>query len=76
MRIKITESQKRKLVSELSKNSAGVKDFIELVKETPGLLKHLGFGSHKSLEEYILDSSYKEFQELKKETKGFETDKK
>lgn len=76
MRIKITESQKRKLVSELSKNSAGVKDFIEFVKETPGLLKHLGFSSHKSLEEYILDSSYKEFQELKKESETFEIKKK
>lgn len=75
MRIKITENQKKKLVSELSKNSAGVKEFIEEVKDTPGLLKHLGFSSHKSLEEYILDSSYKEFQELKKEASSFETKK-
>lgn len=76
MRIKITENQKQRLLLELSPKSAGVKEFIELVRETPGLLKHLGFSSYKSLEEYILDSSYKEFQELKKETKGFETDKK
>jgi len=76
MRIKITESQKQKLISELSKNSAGVKEFLENVKETPGLLKHLGFNSHKSLEEYILDSNYKEFQELKKEAQGFEINKK
>ncbi len=76
MRIKITENQKQKLVLELSKSSAGVKDFLEKVKETPGLLKHLGFSSHKSLEEYILDSSYKEFQELKKESETFEIKKK
>lgn len=76
MRIKITENQKEKLLSELSKNSAGVNEFIEKVKDTPGLLKHLGFGSHKSLEEYILDSNYKEFQELKKEARGFEINKK
>lgn len=76
MRIKITENQKRKLVLELSKNSAGVNEFIEGVKGTPGLLKHLGFSTHKSLEEYILDSSYKEFQELKKEAAGFESKKK
>lgn len=76
MRIKITESQKGKLLMELSKNSAGVKEFIEDVKETPGLLKHLGFSTHKSLEEYILDSNYKEFQELKKEAVGFESKKK
>lgn len=75
MRIKITESQKGKLLMELSKNSAGVKEFIEDVKGTPGLLKHLGFSTHKSLEEYILDSSYKEFQELKKESETFEIKK-
>lgn len=75
MRIKITEGQKKKLVLELSKNSAGVKEFIEDVKETPGLLKYLGFSTHKSLEEYILDSSYKEFQELKKESETFEIKK-
>ena len=75
MRIKITENQKQKLISELSKNSAGVKDFIEKVKNTPGLLKHLGFNSHKSLEDYILDGSYKDFQELKKESDTFEIKK-
>ena len=75
MRIKITENQKQKLISELSKNSAGVKEFIEDVKETPGLLKHLGFNSHKSLEDYILDGSYKDFQELKKESETFEIKK-
>ena len=75
MRIKITESQKQKLITELSKNSAGVKEFIEEVKGTPGLLKHLGFNTHKSLEDYILDGSYKDFQELKKESETFEIKK-
>jgi hypothetical protein len=76
MKIKITESQKKALVLELSKNSEGVKDFLSHVKESPGLLKFLGFSTHKSLEEFILDGSYKDFQELKKESQGFETDKK
>ena len=75
MRIKITEDQKQKLISELSKNSAGVKDFIEKVKNTPGLLKHLGFNTHQSLEHYILDGSYKDFKELKKESETFEIKK-
>lgn len=75
MKIKITEGQKKKLVLELSKNSAGVKEFIEKVKNTPGLLKHLGFNTHKSLEDYILDGSYKDFQELKKESDTFEIKK-
>lgn len=76
MRIKITESQKQALLLELSPKSIGVKEFIEKVKDTPGLLKHLGFSSHKSLEDFILDGSYKEFQELKKEAESFKIKKK
>lgn len=76
MRIIITEKQKGKLVMELSSKSSGVKEFLEMVKQTPGLLKFLKFNSHKSLEDYILDANYKEFQELKKEAKEFENKKK
>lgn len=67
MRVRITEAQKNRLLNELSSKSAGVKEFLDLVKETPGLLKHLGFSKHKNLEEYVLEATYKEFQELKKE---------
>jgi len=48
---------------------------LDLVKETPGLLKHLGFSKHKYLEEYVLEATYKEFQELKKEAQSFENKK-
>ena len=75
MRIKITESQKNFLLVELSKSSEGVKDFLEMVRETPGLLKFLKFSSHKSLEDYILDGSYKDFQELKKEAESYKIKK-
>jgi hypothetical protein len=67
----ISESQYQKLVMELSPKSNGVKEFIEYVKETPGLLKHLNFRTYKSLEEYILDGSYEDFDELKKDAKEF-----
>ena len=75
MKVKITESQNDRLLNELSKNSEGVKEFINMVKETPGLLKHLGFSKHKFLEEFILESDYEEFQELKKEAETFENNK-
>ena len=50
MKIQITESQYQ-LIMELSPKSAGVQEFIQFVKDTPGLLKHLQFKTHKSLEE-------------------------
>ena len=67
----ITESQYRSLIMELSPKSAGVQEFIEMVKETPGLLRHLHFKSFKALEEYIHDASYEDFSELKKEAEHF-----
>ena len=74
MKIQITESQYQ-LIMELSPKSAGVQEFIQFVKDTPGLLKHLQFKTHKSLEEYLLDATYKEFNELKKEAKSFNINK-
>lgn len=75
MRFQLTESQLQKLITELSPKSEGVQDFIDTVKETPGLLKHLQFRTYKALEEYILDSTYKEFDELKKDAKSFKKEK-
>lgn len=60
------------LIQELAPNSSGVQEFINHVKETPGLLKHLGFRRYKDLEEYIQDGNYTEFQELKDDAKEFE----
>lgn len=60
------------MINELAPHSAGVQEFINKVKETKGLLKHLGFRRFKDLEEYIMDSSYKDFQELKKEAEDFD----
>lgn len=71
MKFIITESQ-YKLLNELSKNSTGVEEFLEKVKSTKGLLKHLGFKNMKSLQDYITDGNFKEFDELRKDAKDFE----
>lgn len=62
------------LIYELSPKSTGVKEFIQMVKETPGLLKYLKFKTHKSLEDYITDGSYSDMAELKKEADIFKKD--
>jgi hypothetical protein len=71
MKIRITEQQYKLLITELSPKSSGVKEFLKLVKDTTGLLHHLGFRSHKSLEEYILDAYIKDFDELRDEADEF-----
>jgi hypothetical protein len=69
--------ENKKSISELMVKSEIVKEFIKLVKDTPGLLKHLKFDSYKRLEEYIEDNNIQELNELRKEAKEFiEKDKK
>jgi hypothetical protein len=65
----------QKQINELSDESSGVKDFIEDVKNTPGLLKHLGFKKIKALEVYIREGGYEDFQELKSDAKKFHNKK-
>lgn len=67
-------SRMKGLIYELSPKSTGVKEFIQKVKDTPGLLKHLKFKTHKSLEDYITDGSYSDMAELKKEADLFKKD--
>jgi hypothetical protein len=70
MKIIITESQYKRL-NELSPKSNGVEEFLEMVKSTKGLVKHLGFKNLKSLEEYIIDNGIKEFYELIEDSADF-----
>jgi hypothetical protein len=70
MKIMITEAQYNRL-NELSSKSNGVKEYIEMVKSTKGLLKHLGFKNIKALEEYITDNGIKEFYELIEDATDF-----
>jgi hypothetical protein len=70
MKIIVTESQYNRL-NELSSKSNGVEEFIEMVKSTKGLLKHLGFKNMKALEDFITDNGIKDFYELKKDAADF-----
>lgn len=61
----------KKLITELSENSSGVTEFIDLVKSYPEILSHLKFDSIKDLKDYIMDSNIREFDELRKEVEHF-----
>lgn len=61
----------KKLIYEMSPNSHGVIEFLNFVEEYPEVLKHLDFTSMKSLKDYIMDATYNEFAELRKEAEGF-----
>jgi len=61
----------KKNLNEMSPHSTGIKEFIQSVKEVPGLLKALGFKSISSLEEYLRDADYEDFEELRKEVNNF-----
>lgn len=65
----------QKQINELSDDSSGVKDFIEDVKNTPGLLKYLGFKKIKALEVYIREGGYEDFEELRSDVKKFHSKK-
>jgi hypothetical protein len=64
-----------KIISELSPSSTGVKEFIHDVKETRGAIKALGFRTLKSLQNYVDEADYDEFDELRKELEKFKNDK-
>ncbi len=61
----------KKNLNEMSPDSNGIKEFIQSVKEVPGLLQHLGFPKLKSLQEYLEEGDVDDFYELKKEVEEF-----
>lgn len=75
MKYVISEIQ-YKLLLELAPHSAGVREFLDMVKNTPGMLKHLQFRKFSDLEEYVSEASYKDFNELKSEADSFKKTKK
>lgn len=75
MKLLINEIQS-KIIKELSSRSSGVGEFIELVENSDGLLKYLGFTSLKSLKDFIRDGDNDDLDELKKESEVFFQEKK
>ena len=63
--------EQQKPISELMVKSKIVQEFVDLVKDTPGLLKHLKFDTYKRLEEFIEDNGIEDLNELRKEAKDF-----
>lgn len=61
----------RRLINELSPDSAGVQEFLDDVKKHPELLQHLKFKKFEDLEEYVYDASGREFDELRNEVNYF-----
>jgi hypothetical protein len=61
----------RRLIKELSPDSTGVKEFMELIKKVPELLVHLKFPSIEDLEEFLLEADYDEFAQLQDEVEYF-----
>ena len=61
----------KNLIYELSPQSEGVHELIQIVVEFPELLKHMGFPKQNDFEEFVSDASYEEFSQLRKEVEHF-----
>jgi energy-converting hydrogenase A subunit M len=61
----------KSLIYELSPQSEGVQELLQMVQEFPELLKHMGFPTQEDFEEFVGDASYEEFSELRKEVEHF-----
>ena len=67
--MKLTEqvSRIKQLIFELTRETSGVKEFLDFVRNRPELIRYVGFESYDELEYYIYDSTYEEFIELEDE---------
>jgi hypothetical protein len=61
----------KSIIYELSPQSSGVPELIDMVKDKPELLKHMGFRDMESFIQFVDDSSYEEFSTLRNEVKFF-----
>jgi hypothetical protein len=64
-------TRNKKQINELSPDSSGFQELYDLVAQHPEALKYLKFGSLKSLKQYLLDSDYSEFQQIKREVEFY-----
>ena len=71
--MKLTEeiSRIKQLIFELTRQTSGVEEFLNFVKNKPEIIRYLQFNSYEDLEYYVLDSTYEEFIELDDEVIEF-----
>lgn len=61
----------KQILSELSPESAGVKELIDLVKDYPEVLTHLKFPNLKTFKEFLSDADYNEFSDVRSDAEYF-----
>lgn len=52
-------------------SSECVNELLAKIKNTSGLIKHLGFKSLKAVEDYICDNGYDDFKEIRNEVDDY-----
>lgn len=63
--------KKTQSVNELSLQSTGIPEFMEYVKQHPDAVDYLNFTSLSDLEEYLQDSKFEDWDELRKELEQY-----
>ena len=61
----------KKLIKELSPDSSGFQELYDLVAGYPEVLEHLDFSSMKDFKEFLLQSDYQEFDEIRNQVEFF-----
>jgi hypothetical protein len=71
--MKLTEelSRIKQLIFELTRETSGVEEFLNFVKNKPEIIRYLQFNSYEDLEYYVLDATYEDFIELDDEVIEF-----
>lgn len=64
-------SRIKQLIFELTRETSGVEEFLNFVKNKPEIIRHLQFNSYEELEYYVLDATYEDFIELDDEVIEF-----
>lgn len=71
MRLNEQLTRIKTLINELSPDSSGFQELYDLVAHYPEVLEHLKFSSMQNFKDYLLDSNYSEFQQIKNEVDYF-----
>jgi hypothetical protein len=64
-------SRIKQLIFELTRETSGVEEFLNFIKNRPEVIRYLRFNSYEDLEYYVLDATYEDFIELDDEVIEF-----